>query len=300
MDPNRKEIYGPGNVDNHPDKYNTYTYRDNGVALKSSVYSNLIYGTNYLDEAQIVAGRMFTDYGKVVDPESGSLLGTLYANSTAAAQGSMTVDVILGKVFILDNSFESYRLGAFNLADLSRTADAPIPVSLPSSRASYQYAGPTGNRLTRWGANGLAFRSTGGFISFRTNLVKDLSKADADLSVSLTQPGATTTGGTTSYTATVKNNGPAPASEVGLTAQLSSGVLTSIIPSQGACSNAEPVACDLGGLTAGASATVTFNVLQTSAGSAAVTVHVNASETDPVPSNNQATSQSMLPGLLTT
>lgn len=55
----------------------------------------------------------------------------------------------------------------------------------------------------------------------------------------------------------------------------------------GSCSST-PVVCDLGALANGASATVTFSVLQTTAGNSPMTVQVSASETDPIPSNNQA------------
>jgi hypothetical protein len=79
---------------------------------------------------------------------------------------------------------------------------------------------------------------------------------------------------------------------VGLTAFIpSSGVLTSVTPSAGSCSTTGTMACNLGGLGNGASATVVFNVLQANAGSTTMTAQVNASETDPVPSNNHATQQ---------
>jgi uncharacterized repeat protein (TIGR01451 family) len=122
-------------------------------------------------------------------------------------------------------------------------------------------------------------------------MVQDLSTIDADLGVAITATGTNSTGNTTTYAATVTNNGPAAATSVALTASLpSTGVLTSVTSSAGSCSTTGGVTCDLGGLGNGASATVVFSVLQTSAGSAVMTVQVSASENDPVLSNNQAQS----------
>ena len=305
VDGTKNEIYGPGQVFTSGGvNYNTYRYDSTGITLlNSTAQSGLIYAQNNTDDVQIAGGRLYTSFGQAVDPESGSLLGTFYSTGTTVAQGSVTVDTALGKAFVLEGSAGAFggatgtissttaQLGAFNTSDFSATSSTPIPISIPVYRASYQYAGPTGSRLTRWGSNGLAVRGTGGFISLRTAMVQDLSAVNADLNVALTSSGTNTTGSTTTYTATVTNNGPAAASSVELTAFLpSTGTLTSATPSSGSCSTAGSVLCNLGSLADGASTTVTFNVLQTSAGSATLTVQASASETDPVPSNNQATS----------
>jgi uncharacterized repeat protein (TIGR01451 family) len=294
VDPARNEIYGLGGMG--ANYYKTYSYSASGITLKSSTLTSLSYALNNTDEAQIVAGRMFTDYGQVVDPESGALLGTLYSSGTIAPQGSMTVDTTLGRIFVLEAidqgiASSSFQLGAFNLADLTRTAAAPIPITLADFRAGYQYAGPTSNRLTRWGSNGLALRGTDGFVSLRTSLVRDLSTVDADLGVSIRAAGTPTTGNTTIYTATVMNHGPAAASDATLTGSLpSTGVLVSVTPSTGACSGSPAVLCRLGNLASGSSASVVIQVLQTSAGSGSLAIDVNASETDPVLANNHAVS----------
>jgi trimeric autotransporter adhesin len=306
VDGTRNEIYGPGN--GQLDNYDTYGYDANGVTVNSSTSSSLTYAANNTDDVQIVDGRMYTSYGQVVNPESGSLLGTFYSTGTTTAQGSVTVDTALGKAFILEGSSAALglgntiglspaQIGAFNISDLTATSSSPISVSIPTYTATYQYAGPTGSRLTRWGTDGLAFRGTGGFVSLRSSLVKDLSAVNADLAVAITQTGANTTGGTTAYTATVTNNGPSAASNIALTAWApSSGVVSSVTPSTGTCSTTGSIICDLGGLANGASATVIFNVLQPIVGSATMTVQASASETDPIPSNNQATSTISITG----
>ena len=299
------EVYGPGNV--YPGDYITYSYDANGVTQKSSTSSTLTYAASNTDDVQIVGNTLYTDYGQGVNAETGALLGTFYSSGPTTGQGSITVDTTLGKAFILEGSADasplpgsttaSVTLGAFNTADYSATADAPINVSIPFFRASYQYAGPTGSRLTRWGSDGLAYRGTGGFVSLRSNLVQDLSSVDADVAVSVTAPSSASTGTNASFTATVTNNGPSAASSVSLIAAVpSSGVLISVTPSMGSCTTGSPVVCDLGGLASGASANVVFTVLPVSAGAASLSAQVSASETDTAPSNNSASASVAVSG----
>jgi hypothetical protein len=76
----------------------------------------------------------------------------------------------------------------------------------------------------------------------------------------------------------------------------STGVPVSVTPSAGSCSTGSAIACDLGGLADGATATVTFVVQQTSAGTATATVQVSGSETDPNLANNAATASVTVTG----
>jgi trimeric autotransporter adhesin len=302
----KSEIYGPGQVYT-PDAYITYSYDANGVTQKTSTNSSLSYATNNNDDVQIVGNTLYTDYGQGVDAETGALLGTFYSSGTTVAQGAITVDTNLGKAFILEDSAGAWNssgsgiasavLGAFNIADYSATSDTPINISIPVFRASYQYAGPTSSRLTRWGSNGLAFRGTGGFVSLRSSLVRDLSSVNADVAVSITAPPSASTGTNATFTATVTNNGPSAVSGVSVVAAVpSSGVLVSVTPSTGSCAPGNPVLCDLGGLASGGSANIVFTVLPVSTGPASLSAQVSASETDNVPSNNIATASVTVSG----
>ena len=157
--------------------------------------------------------------------------------------------------------------------------------------------GENASRLTRWGTNGLAFRTSQGLYSLRSNLVKDLSTTSADLGVTLAVSGGTTTGSTTTYTATVSNAGSSAATNVALTASIpATGVLQSVTPFAGVCSTSNGISCDLGGLANGASVTVAFAVLQSASGSATLTAQISASETDPTASNNQAAATATITG----
>ncbi|MDP9343279.1 MAG: hypothetical protein M3Q23_14545 [Actinomycetota bacterium] len=84
----------------------------------------------------------------------------------------------------------------------------------------------------------------------------------ADLSVTLTDtPDPVTVGANLTYTATVTNLGPDPASAVSLSDTLPSSVtFVSATPTQGACTGISTVTCPLGPLASGGSATVTIVV----------------------------------------
>ena len=296
VDPARNEIYGLGGADNY--SYKTYAYSDGGVALKSSTFTDLTYAQNNTDEAQIVDGGLYTDYAQVVDPESGAVLGTFDPLSGSYVEGSVTIDTTLGKIFYLYAGTNGFLdLQAINLADLKPTADQPIVVSPPQFRAEYQWAGPTSNRLTRWGANGLAFRSTAGFVSLRSSAVRDLTSTKADLGISIAATGAPITGSNTTYTATITNHGPSAASDITVAATLpSTGMLVSATSSAGTCSGTTVLLCHSGSLPANTSTTITLQILQATAGSASLSMYVSASEPDPVSSNNHASSTLTITG----
>ena len=97
--------------------------------------------------------------------------------------------------------------------------------------------------------------------------------------------------GTLTYTVTVDNAGPSPASNVVLVDPLPVGVaFSSAASSQGSCSQAGGiVTCALGDLAGGADATVTVRVVATIPGTVINTVTVTATETDPQTANNTAT-----------
>lgn len=278
----KSEIYAGGG------SYQTFTYSASGLTPLGTGPSGFTYASTN-NGMQIAGGTLYTDFGRAFDSESGALLGTFYVSGTTAAQGPTVADTTLGLVFMLDSSsgapYGSYnQIQTFNLSNYTSNA-AVIPVGVPS--VSTGTLNPS--NLTRWGTNGLAFRTNVGVFSLRSNLVKDLSNVNADLGVTLQTSGASTTGNNTTYTATITNNGPSPSTNIALTAaQPSTGVLLSATPSSGTCSIGSSINCDLGGLASGASLTVAFVVEQTSAGTATMTAQGSGSEVDPDLSNNSA------------
>jgi hypothetical protein len=277
-DGSRSEIYAA-----ESNTYAVYTYSASGLT-QTATASNGTY-TNYTSsDLQITGSRAYTDVGKVYDSESGALLGTFYQSGTNVAVGATTADTTLGKAFVLDDATQYggiSQIQIFNLSDFNPTSSSVIPITVAPTSSSL-------STMVRWGTNGLAFRASDGIYSVHSNLVKDVSTSNADLAVAVTAPSSATTGSSTTYTATVTNNGPAAATNVTLTATLPvTGSIVSATPSAGSCSTSDGVVCNLAGLASGANATISIVVAQTAAGNGTVTAQVNGSENDPAASNNQ-------------
>lgn len=290
VDGTRSEIYaGLSNT------YYVYSYTASGLAQKTVVSSGQ-YASSTYDEMQIAGGRLYTDFGTVYDPESGSLLGTFYRSGTTAAGGTTIADTTLGKAFVLESVAANASAGTgnqiqiFNTSDFTTSGTSVIPVGIGTVSGFNAY--PT--RLTRWGANGLAFRTSGGVYSLRSNLVKDLSSTSADLGVTVTSSGATATGANTTYTVTVTNAGPSAATSITLTPGLPSTAVP--VSASSPCAGAGAQSCSLGGLASGASVSVTYVATQTAAGSVVFSAQAAGSENDPVAGNNQASNTTVVTG----
>jgi uncharacterized repeat protein (TIGR01451 family) len=91
------------------------------------------------------------------------------------------------------------------------------------------------------------------------------------------------------YTVTVTNRGPAPASAVRLVDSVpSSLVVDRVVPSQGTCV-ASTLACELGGVAPGAVVTVQIRVRPSETGRVEATATATGAETDVSPADNSAT-----------
>ena len=120
----------------------------------------------------------------------------------------------------------------------------------------------------------------------------ELLREKADLAVTVAAtPDPSPSGQPLTYTLTVSNNGPKTATGVQLTDDLPDGVALGgpATASQGICRGTDLVSCRLGTLASGAEATVTINVIPTTAGTLTNQATVNLNETDPDFANNSAT-----------
>ncbi len=291
-DPTLDKVFGYG-----PSPTNTglfiLAYNASGITYYEPGASDSTYTQIHACEMALAGGIVYTNGGSFFNANTNATQGffpppnTQYTN--LGQGGSIAIDPGLGGAYILETpTSTTAQVDVYNLADQINIAAAPIPSTLIANPASDL---GSGNCLSRWGTDGLAFRTDTGFVSLQTSLVKDLTSVNADLGVAISATGANSVGSTTAYTVTVTNNGPATATSVTLSASIpATGAVSSATPSAGSCSTNGAVTCELGSLNNGASAAVVIDILQNSADSAVMTAQVSASETDPVLTNNQAAS----------
>jgi len=124
----------------------------------------------------------------------------------------------------------------------------------------------------------------------------------ADISVALgpRTEESTILGRTITFTAVVTNNGPDTATGVVLSYTLPAGGLdlVSVAPDQGTCANTNPVACELGDLAAGASATVVIVARAIGSGWQVNTAQAGAAQADPVTGQGSNISTLITPVIL--
>jgi uncharacterized repeat protein (TIGR01451 family) len=173
----------------------------------------------------------------------------------------------------------------------------------PSTQQNYpliSQRGAKGECYALWGfssapssaTSGIAMTTTGQDLFMNMLLGKacgEAPSASADLSITKTSaPNPATAGANLTYKLTVANAGPSAASSVKVTDALPAGVaFISVTPSQGTCSFATTVICQLGSLAAGgAVASVTIVVKPNAAGTFSNSANVTSPVSDPNPANN--------------
>lgn len=127
-------------------------------------------------------------------------------------------------------------------------------------------------------------------------VTRSVNRATADMGVALADsPDPVLVGQTLVYTATVTNGGPQTAGLVRFTSSTPAGMThVSASSSQGSCSGSSFVACDLGDIPAGGTATVTITVTPTAVGTIARTVAVSTISQDPNNANNSASASTVV------
>jgi uncharacterized repeat protein (TIGR01451 family) len=160
------------------------------------------------------------------------------------------------------------------------TQAAPQVLSLPAPAAGRYYL--TVNRAKIGGT------TSGDFGAFVLTL-DEIGKADLSLTKT-DAPDPVLVGQELTYTLTVANAGPHAATGVMLTDSVPSGAtFVSAAAGQGTCTGTPTVACSLGTLGSGGSATMTIKIRPATAGTLTNLATVTSNETDPNPGNNTAT-----------
>ncbi|HEX8071742.1 MAG TPA: FG-GAP-like repeat-containing protein [Pyrinomonadaceae bacterium] len=224
----------------------------------------------------------------------GTPAGCLNVNGNYIQQAAATLNVEIGgatactqfdRLAITGSATLGGTLNATLTGGFNPPAGQTFQVLTYGSRAG-TFATLTGPFTPTYDANDLTLTANGPAVSA------------ADLSVTQTDaPDPVADGGTLTYTVTVTNGGPDPATNVALTEALPNNpapqpraTFGSFTTTQGTCTpSAGQVACSLGTLASGASATVTIQVTINGTGTATATATVNASEADPNGANNTAT-----------
>ncbi|HWR37510.1 MAG TPA: IPT/TIG domain-containing protein [Clostridia bacterium] len=227
-------------------------------------------------------GRVYTSNGTMLDAETGSLVSTFYSQPNSVASGAVAPDSTIGKAFIVTSSYSSSsEVLAFDTNAFVKTGSIPV-TGLDTS------VNP--RALVRWGQQGLAFRTKSQIYVLQSNIVKDTSATLADVAVTLSAPASAATGASLTYTATVTNNGPNAANNIDLITSLPAEVtVLSATPAQGTCSVGVVSRCNLGSVAANSNVQVQLAVIPNAAGSLAASTTVSATEGDPTPANNSAT-----------
>ncbi|MFL6515837.1 MAG: hypothetical protein ACJ8M1_12530 [Chthoniobacterales bacterium] len=197
--------------------------------------------------------------------------------------GATRPDLAANRVYFVESTYQfSYQyntLSAYDPATFSRIRALSLPTWFDSVGS-----------LVRWGANGLAFRTSDSLVLINSSqLVPSNPPADLAVSVQAT-PNPASVGNPLTYTVQLTNQGPNISHNTILSATLSdSQAVGSATPSIGtAFINGSIITVPVGDIAVGGSATLTVTTSPQSAGGLSCTAGANSSSIDPNFANNIA------------
>jgi hypothetical protein len=130
----------------------TMTIDGSGVSVNSTI--SLGQGTRI----QFSNGLIYTSSGQVINPDTGTLVGTFASGFSQA----FAIDSTVGRAYYLISDFNNFILKAFDLNTFAQVGSLTI-----SGVGFFPGATP----LLRWGANGLALRTDSELILIQTSLI---------------------------------------------------------------------------------------------------------------------------------
>jgi uncharacterized repeat protein (TIGR01451 family) len=243
---------------------------------------------------QVDNGRAYLNSGVVLEADTGKQVGQFSLGPGLGGIERVVPDSTAGEAFALVSSLSVFvsalQTSAFDLSTFAlkgTISSINVPPGLPGPAPAF----------ARCGQDAVAFSNGAQLYIFHSPLVRDLSTSLADLSVTASGPSSAITGSSVTYTLTVKNTGPVAATLATLTDDFPAGtILQNAASSQGNCSIANAIYCDLGNLNSGDSANVQVTVTQLTPGTLTSTASVGAPQGDPNPANNKATSTTAVSG----
>ena len=309
VNPTKPEVYATS----YESGYQVLSYNSTGLSSLAGNRGTSNFNAPFGTALQVDNGRAYLDHGVVLDAEAGTLLGTFYTSGTTVAMGPMVSDSTLGRNFVLESTTNygggfsaATQIQAFDESTFVPIASSVIPVGGALTGTKYGAGNSTETELNafnnidtlvRWGSNGLAFRAANGVFSFRSNAVRDLSSVNVDLAVTTTASPTAATGTNVVVSSTVANNGPSTATSTVFTETIPSNtMLVSAASSEGNCSVASTIQCNLGTIANGTQATVSVTLKAMTSGTATVTASVAADQNDPASSNNTASASVAITG----
>ena len=265
-----------------------------GVALDAA--GNLYVGDEFNNRVMLflaplsngkAAARVFgqPDFASNTGNNGGLSASTLrYSGSTA----TLAIDPVSGSLFVSDAL--NHRILEY-VDPLNDSVADRVFGQLDFASGASNTGGRTANTLND--PAGVALDAQGNlYVSDRLNhRVLRFNSARIDLGVSASAaPNPVTVGSNLTFTITVSNAGPDPATTVTLAGTLPIGAtFVSATTSQGTCSGAGPVNCSLGTIASGASATISIVVTPTAVGTANLTATADAADIDTNAANDAGT-----------
>ncbi|HVS83976.1 MAG TPA: PQQ-dependent sugar dehydrogenase [Pyrinomonadaceae bacterium] len=185
-------------------------------------------------------------------------------------------------------------LGASGFSNDSTASFNPTTIAITDASAKSSTLTVTTIAATPPGTYSLNINTTSGNLQHAGSAQLFVSgTASANLAITKTaSPNPATALANLTYRITLTNNGPSPATNVAVTDQLAAGpAFVSAIPTQGTCSGAPTVTCNLGSIANGAVAIVNITITPQTPGTLTNTASVVATENDPDANDNATTIQ---------